>query len=299
MPSSPLIVILILSWNSIPDTLTCLQAASQSDYPSFKLLVVDNANQPALAAALANTSCDVTLIQNPANLGYAGGNNAGIRWALDQGADYVLLLNDDMLIEPATCQNLVTAAQRDPACAAVGGKIHPLGEPHLLWAAGEAFPREAPCVLDAPPYDQPRQLRYAVGGCALLSRAALKVVGLFDEAFFLLHEEKEWCARALRAGFHIRYTPQAVAWHNLHSSFTSQRAPAYHYLYVRNNLLFHQRQGSLRPGWGGLSQAMQFWWYEAVFIRRCGSQRLRSAWAAGRGALDYLRSSFGPPPAGL
>ncbi len=91
------LAIIILSWDSIQDTLACLQAAMRSDYPAPDLLIVDNANQRRLAELLERDHPGIHLLQNQANLGYAAGNNVGIRWALGQGADYILLLNDDVL----------------------------------------------------------------------------------------------------------------------------------------------------------------------------------------------------------
>ncbi len=115
----------------------------------------------------------------------------------------------------------------------------------------------------------------------------------------MVHEEKEWCFRAARAGFQNWYTPGAIAWHHLDLAFNKLQSPAYHYLYVRNNLYFWQRCGQLRAGWSGLTRAIQVWWQEVVFIRRGGKGKLRSTWAAGRGALDYLRGRSGPPPGDL
>lgn len=296
---NPLLVIIILSWDSLEDTLTCLEAARKSDYPDFRILVVDNANQPELAVILPRDFPGTHLLQNQTNLGYAAGNNLGIQWALAQGAALILLLNDDICIEPETCRQLAAMAARIPNLAAVGGKIHPLGSPTLLWAAGESFPRHAPLVLDQGQFNLPRQVRYAVGGCILLTRAALQQVGLFDEALFMVHEEKDWCARAAQAGFMTWYTPAAVAWHDLNNSFTSGWSPFYHYLFVRNNLYLWQNQEGKVSFWLKIQKAIEMWWSEIVFIHRHGKQSLRRARAASRGVLDFLAASYGRPPAGL
>ena len=169
----------------------------------------------------------------------------------------------------------------------------------MLWAAGEAFPREAPLQLDTGQYDSPRPVRYVVGCCILLNCAALEQVGLFDEAYFMMHEEKDWCTRAVRAGFQNWYIPAATAWHDLEHTFTSQGSPRYHYLYVRNNLYYWQKGTTDVKGWQRLRQSLAYVWQEIIFIRHHGKQPVLSARAAGRGALDFLAGRLGPPPQGL
>lgn len=298
--TNPHLVIIILSWDCIQDTLACLKSAACISYSNFDILVVDNANRAELQAILARDFPGVHLIQNQNNLGYAAGNNIGIRWALEREASYILLLNDDITLEPDACGHLIELASGIPHIAAVGGKIRPLRQPFLLWSAGEAFPRQAPVVRDDGQYDSPRQIRYAAGGCILLTRAALVKVGLIDEAFFMVHEEKDWCYRAAQAGFLSWYTPRSIAWHALDHSFTSRWSPSYHYLYVRNNLYFWQKHlCASKSGINKVRQAASYGWQEIVFIRRHGRQPFQRGCAGIRGAWDFLSSKFGAPPRGL
>jgi len=133
----------------------------------------------------------------------------------------------------------------------------------------------------------------------LLNRRALEAVGLLPEEFFMLHEEKEWCYRAARAGFHIWYTPEAVAWHHLENSFTTVWSPAYHYLFVRNTLFFQLRFGQVPGGWRRIMHACEIGSQEAAFIRHNGDRRLHRLMAAGWGVFDFLRGRSGPPPEGI
>jgi hypothetical protein len=296
----PLVVIIILSWDALDDTFACLQAAQRSDYPNYEILVVDNAQQPRLAERLQRDFSEVYLLQNPANLGYAAGNNRGISWALEQGAQWVLLLNDDITVEPDTCRRLVEAAAQHPNMGAVGGKIRPLGQPKLLWAAGEAFPRAEPLRRDTGQYDASRPATYITGCCILLCREALLSVGLFDESFFMLHEEKDWCRRAFKAGYYIWYVPKAVAWHDLKGNLTSSSSPAYHYLNVRNQLIYWNKHTERITPERRQRQVIDSTWGELKYIfHHGGKQRLRRSWAALRGAFDFMAGRFGPPPKGL
>lgn len=295
----PLVVIIILSWDSIEDTLACLRSALCSDYPNFEILVVDNAQQPGLGDILQRDFPEVYLLRNPENLGYAAGNNRGIGWALEQGAQWVLLLNDDITLEPDTCRLLVELAAQDLRVAAAGGKVRPKDQPGKLWAAGEAFERQQPVVEDKGQFNTPQAVRYVAGCCILLSRIALAKIGLFDELYFMLAEEKDWCQRAIRAGFSIRYHPQAVAWHDLRDSLGVRQSPLYHYLYVRNNLYFWQKFSPQATLQNRQRKIIDLIWQEIQFIYRHGKQRLRRSEAALRGAQDFLSGRFGPPPGDL
>jgi len=240
---------------------------------------------------------DIPVIVNHANLGYAEGNNVGIRWALERGADYVMLLNDDALVEPDTFYHLVRAVS-PPDVGAVGCKVRVYETPQRLWAAGRCFPRgEYP--LDDGRFDSPGEVDYVVGCCILLSRQALESVGLLDDKLFAIYEETEWCLRARQAGYRILYAPQAIVYHKLSASLSNNWSPAYHYLYTRNYLYYWERLGIIPPNWRCLRGVFLVWREEIGFIFQKGEDKLRRMLAVTRGAYDYLRKRFGPPPDNL
>ena len=288
---------LILNWNRPNDTITCLKALSQSDYPNLRVVVLDNGSKDDSVARIKQTFPEIPLVENGANLGYAEGNNVGIRLALQNGAEYVVLLNDDAFVQKETFSHLVAAAA-ERTVAAVGAKIRIFEQPERLWAAGECFPREER-PLDDGRFDTPREIKYAVGCCMLMTRQALQRVGLLDADLFALHEELDWCLRARQAGYRILYAPQALLYHKLSASLSNGRSPAYHYLYTRNYLRFWERSGIIPANWRRLRGVFLVWRHEMGRVRRDGDSKWRRAWAVTYGAFDYLRGRFGPPPESL
>lgn len=295
----PLLCVVILNWQRPDNTLLALEFAAASHYSPLNLLVVDNGRDSWLAQQVTQRFPNVTLLQTGRNLGYAGGNNVGLRHALAQGADYILLLNDDAFVTPDTFDRLVLAAQTESRIAAVGPKVLVDENPGVLWAAGPAFPRQQPLPPDNGRFDQPVDCEYVVGCCILLKRAALEHVGLLDPAFFAIHEEWEWCHRARNAGYRIRYEPTAVVRHRLGRSLTAGHSPLYHYLYLRNLLRIQQMQSHPETVRRRIVNGLRFWYHEMQFIRSQGSDQWRRGWGAARGFLDFVRARYGPPPPGL
>jgi GT2 family glycosyltransferase len=297
-PSVPLLHVVVLNWNHPADTVACLSAVARSDYPSFRTLVVDNGSTDDSVTQIRSAFPEIPLLRNDTNLGYAEGNNVGIRYALKEGADYVLLLNNDALVKEDTISRLMARADA-PAVAAVGCKVRIFEAPERLWAAGECFPREHAYPLDDGRFDAPGEINYAVGCCVLMCRRAIEDVGLLDADLFAVHEERDWCYRARAAGYRVLYASDAIVLHKVSTSFTSGRSPAYHYLYVRNQLRFWERRGTIPANWRCLRGVFLMWRREIDFVRHHGNSKLRRAWGATRGALDYVWGRFGPPPAGL
>jgi hypothetical protein len=295
MTSEPFVFVVILNWNRPLETLACVDAVRQSHYLNYGMVIVDNASSDNSVARIRSSLSNIPLIQNDENLGYAGGNNVGIRYALSHGADYVLVLNNDAFPEPDALGYLVAAMK--PGVAAVGGKVYLYGERQRLWAAGKCFARGV-YPYDEGQFDQPDTVSYAVGCCLLLSVDALQEIGLFDEAFFLVHEEKEWCWRARQAGYTIAYQPKAVTYHKNASSFTNTWSPMYHYLFTRNELLLWEKQDIISGGLRSL-KGIYFVARAQVQLTLHGQRRLARTWAVVRGVVDYFRGHFGPPPAQL
>lgn len=295
---SPLVFVIILNWNRPDDTLTCLEKLQQSAYTPLHIVVVDNASGNFAPQRIRSDFPEVTLIENSQNLGYAGGNNVGIEYALAHGADYIILLNDDAYVLPDTIQHMVAAAG-EPDVAAVGCKVRIYETPERLWAAGEGFSRSGAWPLDDGSFDQPGEVKFAVGCCILMRSQALREIGPLETDFFAYFEEMEWCYRARDAGYRILYTPQAVIYHKLGHSASGTRSPVYHYLNTRNWLYFWERRGEIPTNWRRAIYMLVVWWHEVKFVVHEGSHKKARTIAVTRGAWDYLRKHFGPPPANL
>jgi GT2 family glycosyltransferase len=242
----PSVWVIILNWNNAADTLACLESVFRSDYPNFHVLVVDNGSTDGSPEAVRAAYPTVTLIENGANLGYAEGNNVGIRHALAHGADYVLLLNNDTLVAPDMLAKLLAVAEADAQIGIVGPLIYSLNSPERLcaagsvihWHRGEIEHRGMWCPAQKCPLpNSPQPVDFLVGTCLLISRACLETAGDFDPAYYLNFEDVELGVRARKAGFRVVFVPQAKLWHKVSASL-GQASPANTYYMTRNALRF-------------------------------------------------------------
>ena len=193
------------------------------------------------------SSYPLILIQTGENLGFAGGNNVGIRYMLqDESVDYILLLNNDTIVEKNFLQQLVQARELAPKVGIVGGKIlcyddtskvsHSAG--FVNWIIAKPFVKE---------FSESSDCDFVTGACFLIKRGVVKKLNkLLDEDYFLYWEDTDFCLRAKREGFTIHYEPKAVLFHKVsQSSGLQSRCKLALYYYTRNRFLFIRRNGSL------------------------------------------------------
>jgi GT2 family glycosyltransferase len=243
--AAPRVVIVILNWNGRDDVLECLASTRRLHYRNFEIVVVDNGSSDDSVSAISSQFPDITLVQTGANLGYAGGNNVGIRWALDHSAAYVLVLNNDTTVSADLLHAFVGAARTLPAGSVLGAKIFFHVKPDTLWFAGGMWNGRTNKLMhigygrqDGAAFNCPDEVDY-VTGCALFASAdTFKDVGLFDERFFLTFEETDWCYRARARGHKCIVVPDARLWHKVSSSFGGADSPLIDYFMVRNQLLW-------------------------------------------------------------
>jgi GT2 family glycosyltransferase len=254
--SGPRVAIIVLNWNGKKDTLECLESLRHIDYANHEIVAVDQNSADGSGDAIGGAFPDVTLIQNEENLGFAEGNNVGIRYALSAGAEYVALLNNDTTVASNFVRALVDAARAMPDFDIFGPKIVFYKDPNLIWAAGSAINwRRGTCMqrgygeVDRGQYDTPTEVNALTGCAMMIHRKVFETIGLFDGRFYLYYEETDWCARAQRAGFRLLYVPAPVVRHKV-SSTIGAASPTIVFYMVRNNLLFIAKNGvGLRRLW--------------------------------------------------
>ncbi len=222
MSASPLVYIVVLSWNGKEDTLECLKSLKEVTYPNHRVLVVDNASTDGTPDALRSAFPSVELIVNKTNLRYAGGNNAGIRHALGKGAEYILLLNNDTTVKPDFLTNLVSAAEGVSGTGMAAPKIYYSGDPNRIWYAGGRISwwqgwisHNGVREIDTGQYDVQVETEYITGCCMLVRRRVIEQVGVFDETYYIYGEDSDWSIRTSRAGYKLLYVPSASIWHKL------------------------------------------------------------------------------------
>ena len=252
--ASPYVVSVVLNWNGRDDTLACLRSLERVDWPCHDAIVVDNGSVDGSLGAIEAEHPGARTIATGANLGFAEGNNVGLRAALAAGADYVLLLNNDTVVAPDMVRCLVAEAEARPDAAALCPLIYYLDPPDRIWYAGARFDARRGHngrhtgygERDTGQYDRVREIGRATGAAMLVRRAAIEQVGLLDGDLFLQVEDVEWSLRMRRAGWRIFFAPAGKVWHRVSVTTGGEHAPATAYYEMRNTLAVCDRYAPAR-----------------------------------------------------
>jgi GT2 family glycosyltransferase len=302
------IVIILLNWNGKKDTLECLASLEHVTYRNFQTIVVDNGSTDDSVAAIRSAFPLIPILETGANLGFAGGNNVGIEWALRKHAEWILLLNNDTTVAPDFLDAFIQAAQEKPQARILGAKILRYDQPTTIDHLGGAwnptkgeFESLHSGVADHP-YLNMAAVDYVCGAALFMHRSVPETIGLLEHKFFLLWEETDFCYRARRAGFEVWTAPQAKIWHKVSSSFTGGK-PHMHYFWWRSRLLWIERNCSKEEKrrlyktfiWPELRKSLRHYLLKALVQ----SPKAKKNKAALAGAIDYFRSKFGNCPSWL
>jgi GT2 family glycosyltransferase len=244
------LTVVVLNWNGLEDTRALLPTLGRCRVPDgwrLHVLVVDNGSSDGSAEAIGREFPDVEMLALPENRRFAGGCNAGLERSLGQGADAVMLLNNDTEAEPGLCERLLLALERDPRAAAAAPLICFQQPSDRIWYAGG---RCAPALgfaahrglrrRDRGQYRAVEETDYLTGCCLLARREAWERVGFLDERYFIYAEDADWCLRARAAGFRLLFVPTARLWHKVSAS-TGAASPWKVYQRLRANLSLFAR----------------------------------------------------------
>ena len=244
--------IIVLNWNNYQDTKECLESLRKSTYPNCKIIVTDNGSTDKSGERLKKEFPQYTFIYNDSNLGFAEGNNVGIRYALKRGADYVLLLNNDTIVDPGFLEPLVGIAEADDQIGVVGPMIYFYDKPKVIQSIGArinllkgSHPLIGIREVDEGQYDEPMEVDYVSGAALLAKRQVIEDVGLLDPEYFLYSEEVDWCYRAAKAGYKIMAVPKSKIWHKVSSSTGGTKSPFVAYYLTRNRILFMRKHARI------------------------------------------------------
>ena len=299
-----LVAIILVNWNGLEFTSACLSSLRKVDYPDFKVFVIDNGSENQEGKQLKASFPEIELIETGTNLGFAGGNNVGIRKAIHEGFSHVLLLNNDTLVEPDFLGELVRAAQKQPNAGVIQPMILFLHNPREIWSAGgkwiPAFCRSK-TLGDREPLANYRvkspQLDWATGCAILVSCEAINKAGLLNEQFFVYFEDVEWSLRIRKAGFEIYLEEKSKIYHEAGASSKKQHAegtlsPRVFYYHVRNQLFLIRLQDEHKiPSFGYHLGRFMLWM--GYFLIRGRFTKLR---AVAKGIREGLREPLNPGP---
>lgn len=253
-PTGPVAVV-VLSWNGREDTLACLASLALLEAPAPVTIVVDNGSIDGTSDAVREAYPDVELVRTETNLGFAEGNNVGIRHALALGAGYVLVLNNDVEVDPGFIRSLVEEAGRRPDAGALCSKILYADPADLIWFAGASFdPRSGYNgrqrgyrERDDGRFDGVVETDRACGAAMLVPRNVLEEVGVFDAELFFYSEDTDWSLRAHAAGYRHYVVPASRLWHKVSVTSGGENSPTTLYYGVRNTIAVCERWAPLPP----------------------------------------------------
>ena len=293
----PKVTIVILNYNQDKETARCLEEVHRLTYPNCEVLVVDNGSRQNPEPLLKDRFPKVHWERLQENAGFAGGCNHGIRWGLSRGAEAILLLNNDAVIEVDFLEKMVASAYADPKTGVVGGVIYPSSGPVEPFLAGMRFDFLQAKILRIVP--EPSQAGGIGGGCSvpavsgsalLIKKELLDKIDLLDERFFIYFEETDFCYRARKSGMQVIYHPDVRIQHEEGSTF-GRGSPTFRYFYTRNRLLFLSKHCPfwIRP-WSFSVRILQ----DLLLFVILWLQGKREASRAVRyGFVDYWKGRFG------
>jgi len=239
----PKVAIIVLNWNRHQDTIECIHSIRKINYARYEIVIVDNGSTDRSEEILRHAFPDIKLIQTNENLGFAEGNNVGIRYALGNGADYTVILNNDTTVDKGFVTELVNVAESDKSIGIVSSKIYFYDKPDIIWYAGAVLDLKTGKSKhigynkkDAGQYDTMRETDRACGCSMMISRRACETVGLMDPAYFCYGEEADWSLRVREAGYKVVFVPDSRVWHKISSATGGPGTGYYLYYSVRNHL---------------------------------------------------------------
>lgn len=276
------IFVVILNWNRSLDTIECVRSVEKMRTYSFgfQTIIVDNASTDDSIERFNKQKekySDLIILQNESNLGFAAGNNVGIEYALKNGANYILVLNNDTLVDRDLLVNLYKTAKLNKKAGAISPKIYfaPGFEFHkdryakrlygkVIWYAGGILDwkniygsNRAVDEIDRGQFDTLELTDFATGACMLVRAKAFRKVGLFDEKYFMYLEDLDLCQRMKLSGLDILYSPRGIVWHKVAQS-SAIGGSLNDYFIARNRLMFGFKYATFRTKIALVKESIRF-----------------------------------------
>jgi GT2 family glycosyltransferase len=244
------VAIILVNWNSFAVTNDCIHSLKAMQYPSYKIIVVDNGSADGSGDALEQAHPGIILIRLGSNMGFTGGNNAGFRYALQNGFDFSIMLNNDTFVEPDFLSHLVSFMDANPGTGAIQPRIFFNHNRQLLWNGGSYYNKLIGLAYtvghnkpSAPSYENLKQVDWITGCAFFIRNSVLESTGLLAENMFIYSEDVDLSFRIKQLGYSLIYQPLSVIYHIAGMSNRSKSKgkegyvnPIVHYLNQRNRI---------------------------------------------------------------
>ncbi len=248
--AKPVIAVIILNWNGFWDTIECLRSLASVKYENLRIIVVDNGSDNEDYLRFQDEFPKINLVLSKENLGFTGGNNLGIEYAIKYNPDYFLLLNNDTTVEPNFIDYLLEVFDKYKNTGIAAPRINYYDEPKKIWTEGGKISRfRGSGFAYSESFDEEiktefKNVTFVSGCCMLIRKEVIDTIGLFDNNYFLYVEDADLCKRTLDAGYKIYVAYKSKIYHKVSSSTNSNLSGLPLYYMTRNRLYFAKKNFS-------------------------------------------------------
>lgn len=250
MPEYPKVHFVVLNYNAFIDTIDCIQSIKKINYPSYEIIVVDNASKDNSFEEISKAFSDIALLRSENNYGYANGNNMGISYALSKGAEYICIINNDVVVENDFLEPLMERVLGDNKIGLIGPCICDFYQRDRIQAFGSSLNMVTGLTRAKFKNDlwkehegEEKEVGYLGGACFIIKAEVFNKIGLIPENYFLFFEETEFCLKAVRAKFKMVCLAKSKVYHK--GSFTISKFSGLSYFFLnRNRVIFMRRNAN-------------------------------------------------------
>ncbi len=280
------IAIIIVHYSGKENTINCIDSVKKLKMQTYKplVVVVDNNSKERLdlpQSVKKLLSGEIKILSSEKNLGFSGGNNLGIAYAINEGVEYILILNNDTFVDPFLIEELLRAEESNENVGIVAPKIYfakgyefhkdrykkeDFGK--VIWYAGGEIDwsnifgkHRGVDEVDLGQYGKTESTEFASGCCFLIKKDVLEKVGFFDDKYFLYYEDADLCMRVKNNGYDILYAPKAVLWHKNASASGGSGSKLQDYYITRNRMLFGIRYATFRTKFALIRQSIRLFFF--------------------------------------
>lgn len=240
--------IIIVNYNGAKFNSECINSIKESEYKNYEIIFVDNNSTDDSIELLEKQFKDeITIIKSNENLGFSGGNNIGIEYALKNNCDFIMLLNNDTTINKKMINIMVDTSIKNKN-AVISPKIYYYNTPNIIWSAGakinwkKGIPSQYGIdQVDNGQFEKVISVECATGCCILVHRDIISEVGYLNDDYFLYYEDTDYTTEIVNNGFEILYQPKAIMYHKVSASTGGEESPNYIYYNTRNRLIYNSK----------------------------------------------------------
>lgn len=240
------VAIILVNYNGEKYNEECIDSILKSTYKNYEIIVVDNnSSDNSVELLIKKFNDNIKIIKAKSNLGFSGANNLGIKYAIDNNFEYIMLLNNDTVIDDRMVEIMINSSKNN---LIVSPKIYYYDNKEILWSAGGSINWHKGLPIqygigetENKENNTRKEIEFATGCCILIPIEAIKKTGMMSEDYFLYYEDTDYCIRLLRNGFKIIYEPNAFLYHKVSASTGGEKSKMYWYYMTRNRLIFNKK----------------------------------------------------------